>query len=124
MNKQLHRALVSFLRDKADDTAVANVYNEHASADDFIYRSIEDIADEVFATDDPTKIARMVFFGNVQSWNDRFFCLNGYGNIDGFRSLTDARCPVDFDLLATQIIENEQFADVNFDADPYLSDDE
>ena len=30
----------------------------------------------------------------------------------------------DFDVLATQIIENEQFADVNFDADPYLSDDE
>ena len=124
MNKQLHRALVSFLRNKADDTAVANVHNEHASADDFIYRSIEDIADEVFATDDPTKIARMVFFGNVESWSDRFFYLNGYGNIDSFRSLADVRCPVDFDLLAKQIIENEQFADVNFDADPYLSDDE
>ena len=124
MNKQLHHALVSFLRNKADDTAVVNVYNEHAPADDFIYRSIEDIADEVFVTDDPTKIARMVFFGNVQSWNDRFFCLNGYGNIDGFRLLTDALCPVDFDLLATQIIENEQFADVNFDAYSYLSDDE
>ena len=123
---KLHEALAAFLRNKADDTAVADVHNEHASADDFIYRSIEDIAD-VFATDDPTNtaIARMVFFGNVQSWCDRFFCLNGYGNIDSFGSLTDARCPVDFDLLAAQIIENEQFADVNFDADPYyLSDDE
>ena len=124
MNKQLHEALASFLKNEADATAVANVHNEHASADDFIYRSIEDIADEVFATDDPTKIARMVFFGDVHSWNDRFFCLNGYGNIDSFGSLTDARCPVDFDLLAQQIIENEQFADVNFDVDPYLSDDE
>ena len=122
---KLHEALAAFLRNKADDTAVANVHNEHASADDFIYRSIEDIAD-VFATDDPTNtaIARMVFFGNVKSWNDRFFCLNGYGNIDGFSSMTDVLCPVDFDLLAAQIIENEQFADVNFDADPYLSDDE
>ena len=121
---KLHRALAAFLKNKADDTAVVNVYNEHASADDFIYRSIEDIA-EVFA-DDPTNtaIARMVFFGDVQSWYDRFFCLDGYGNIYSFRSLTDARCPVDFDALATQIIENEQFADVNFDADPYLSDDE
>ena len=123
MNK-LHEALAAFLKNEADDTAVANVYNEHASADDFIYRSAEDIADEVFATDDPTKIARMVFFGDVQSWYDRFFCLDGYGNIYSFGSLTDARCPVDFDLLAKQIIENEQFADVNFDADSYLSDDE
>ena len=121
---KLHKALAAFLKNKADDTAVANVYNEHAP-DDFIYRSIEDIAD-VFATDDPTNtaIARMVFFGDVQSWYDRFFCLDGYGNIYSFRSLTDARCPIDFDLLAQQIIENEQFADVNFDADPYLSDDE
>ena len=122
---KLHKALAAFLKNKADDNVVADVHNEHAAEDDFIYRSIEDIAD-VFATDDPTNtaIARMVFDGDVQSWNDRFFCLNGYGNIDGFGSLTDARCPIDFDLLAAQIIENEQFADVNFDADPYLSDDE
>ena len=121
----LHEALAAFLKNKADDNAVANVHNEHAAADDFIYRSIEDIAD-VFATDDPTNtaIARMVFFGDVESWYDRFFCLDGYGNIYSFGSLTDARCPIDFDLLAKQIIENEQFADVNFDADPYLSDDE
>ena len=121
----LHEALAAFLKNEADATAVVNVHNEHASADDFIYRSIEDIAD-VFATVDATNtaFARMVFFGDVKSWCDRFFCLNGYGNICSFGSLTDARCPVDFDLLATQIIENEQFADVNFDADPYLSDDE
>ena len=121
---KIHQALAAFLKNKADDVAVVNVYNEHASADDFIYRSIEDIAD-VFATDDTnTAIARMVFFGDVQSWYDRFFCLDGYGNIYSFGSLTDARCPVDFDVLASQIIENQQFADVNFDADPYLSDDE
>ena len=115
MNKKLHQALVSHLQNKADDTAVVALHNEYASAEDFIYNSIEDIADE-FATDDPTSIARMVFFGNVQSWYDRFFYLDGYGNIDGFSSLTDARSPVDFDLLAKQIIENEQFADVGFDA--------
>ena len=121
---KLHQALAAFLKNKADDTAIANVYNEHASEDDFIYRSIEDIA-EVFAINDPTNtaIARMVFFGDVQSWYDRFFCLDGYGNIYSFGSLTDARCPIDFDVLAMQIIENEQFADVNFDADPYSSSD-
>ena len=121
MNKQLHEALVSFLRDEADDNDVYDLYNEYASADDFIYRSIEDIA-EVFASDDPTSVARMVFFGDVTSWYDRFFAVDGYANIYSFSSLTDDRSPVDFKLLAQQIIENEQFAAVNFDADPYLSD--
>ena len=124
MNK-LHQALVSHLKNKADDTAVIGLHNEYAPADDYVYTSIEDIAD-VFAADDPTKtkIARMVFFGNVQSWYDRFFRLDGYGNIYSFNNVTDILCPVDFDWLAEQIIENEQFGDVNFDADPYLSDDE
>ena len=78
----------------------------------------------MFASDDPTSvaIARMVFFGDVTSWYDRYFCLDGYANIYSFSSLTDERSPVDFKLLARQIIENEQFDAVNFDADPYLSD--
>lgn len=123
MNK-LHQALVSHLQ-KADDTAVIELHNEHASADDYVYTCIEDIAD-VFATDDPTKtkIARMVFFGDVESWYARYFSLDGYGNIYSFDSLTDARSPIDFKLLAEQIIENEQFDDVDFDAEPYLAEDE
>ena len=122
---KLHQALAAFLKNKADDKDVVNVHNEYAPADDFIYSSIEDIAD-VFAADDPTKtkIARMVFFGDVESWYDRYFSLDGYGNIYSFGSLTDARCPVDFDWLAAKIIEEGQFDDVNFDADLYLSDDE
>ena len=121
--KQLHQALVSFLQNKADDNTVVDLYNEYAPADDFIYRSIEEIADE-FESDDPTSLARRVFFGNVESWSAQFFTLNGYGNIDGFSSLTDALCPVDFGLLAKQIIENEQYDEVDFDAGPYLSDDD
>ena len=115
MNKQLHQVLVSHLRNKAADNDIVELYNKYAPADDYVYTSIEEIAD-VFATDDPTKtkIARMVFFGDVESWYDRFFCLDGYANIYSFSSLTDDRSPVDFDLLADAIIENEQFADVGF----------
>ena len=120
---KLHQALVSHLQNKADDTAVIGLHNEYAPADDFIYSSIEDIAD-VIATDDPTSLAYMVFYGNVQSWYDRFFRLDGYGNIYSFNNVNDILCPIDFDWLAKQIIENEQFGDVNFDADPYLSDDD
>ena len=122
---KLHQALVSHLKNEAEDTDIVALHNEHAPADDYVYTSIEDIAD-VFAADDPTKtkIARMVYFGNVQSWHDRFFTLDGYGNIYSFNNVTDIFCPIDFKLLAEQIIENEQFGDVGFDADPYLSDDE
>ena len=123
MNKQLHQALVSHIINEADDTAVIGLHNEYAPADDFIYNSIEDIAD-VFAADGPAAIASMVFFGNVQSWNARFFCLDDYGNINGFNNVIDDLCPIDFKLLTEQIIEHERFGDVGFDADPYLSDDE
>ena len=122
---KLHQALAAFLKNKADDTAVIGLHNEYAPADDYVYTSIEDIAD-VFAADDPTKtkIARMVYFGNVQSWYDRFFRLDGYGNIYSFNNVNDILCPVDFDWLAAKIIEEGQFDDVDFDADPYLSDDD
>ena len=120
---KLHQALSAFLKNEADDTDVVELYNEYASADDYVYTSIEEIAD-VLATDDLTAIARMVFFGDVESWYDRYFCLDGYANIYSFGSLTDGRSPIDFDWLAAQIIENERFDDVNFDADYYLSDDE
>lgn len=125
MNKPLHHALVSFLLNKADDKDVVALYNEHATPDAYVYNSIEDIADE-FATDDPTKtqIARMVFFGDVESWHARFFTLDGYGNIYSFGWLTDRRCPIDFKRLAVQIIETQQYDAVGFNADPYLSDDE
>ena len=124
MNKQLHKALVYFLRHKADDTNVINLHNEHASSDDYVYTSIEEIAELVATDDDPTKIARMVFFGDVKSWNDSFFCLDGYGNINSFRYAAADLSPVDLGLLAERIIEHEQFDEVDFDANPYLSDDE
>lgn len=125
MAKPLYQALVSHLRNWADDKDVIALYNEHATPDAYVYNSIEDIAD-VFATDDPTKtrIARMVFFGDVESWYAHYFSLDGYGNIYSFGCLTDRRCPIDFGLLAVQIIEKQQFDDVGFDAGPYLSDDE
>lgn len=124
MNKQLHQALVSHLLNNVDDDDIITLYNEHASDEDYVYNSIAEIVELINADDDPVKVAGMVYFGNVQSWNDHFFYLNGYGNIDSFSNLTGALSPIDFDLLARQVIENEQFADVNFDAEPYLSDDE
>ncbi len=119
---KLHQALVSHLQ-KADDSIVIELHNEHADDSYKIYTSIEDIADRV-ATDDPLTIARKMFFGDVESWYSRYFSLDGYGNIFSFGCLTDARCPIDFDWLADAIIEAGQFDAVGFDADKYGSDDD
>ena len=124
MSKQLHKALVSFLINKADETDVIALHNEHTNSDDWVYTSIEEIADMFDTTDDPTRIARMVYYGDVQSWNGGYFCLDGYGNICSFYSLTATQSPVDFAVLADAIIENEQFDEVGFDTSLYLSDDE
>lgn len=124
MNKPLYQALVSHLLNNVDDTTVFELHNEHAAVEDYVYTSIEEIADMI-ATDNPTKIASMVYFGNVPSWNARYFCLNRLGNIDGFNSPVDEFSPIDFKLLAERIIENDQFDAVDFDADRYsLSDNE
>ena len=124
MNKQLYQALVSHLINNVADADVIALHNEHAPADDFIYNSIEEIADVICANDDPTKIARMVFFGDVHSWNARYFYLDGYGNINDFNNISGDFSPVNFKLLANALIENEQFDAVGFDAGPYLSDDD
>ena len=124
MNKPLYQALVSHLLNNVADADVIALHNEHASDDDYVYGSIEEIAELINTGDDPAKIASLVYFGNVPSWNANFFCLNEYGNIDGFNSPADEFSPVDFKLLAEQIIEKEQFDKVGFDAEPYLSDDE
>ena len=121
---KLQQALVSHLINNVADADVIALHNEHASADDYVYGSIEEIADVICANDDPTKIARMVFFGDVHSWNARFFYLDGYGNINDFNNITGDFSPVDFKLLAEQIIEHKQFDAVDFDAALYLSDDE
>lgn len=38
--------------------------------------------DDMLQGYESTEVARMVFFGNIQSWNDDYFRFNGYGNIE------------------------------------------
>lgn len=41
-----------------------------------------DDLDEILQGYDPSTVARMVYFGNIQFWNDDYFRFNGYGNIE------------------------------------------
>lgn len=38
--------------------------------------------DDMLQGYDPSTVARMVYFGNIQFWNDDYFRFNGYGNIE------------------------------------------
>ena len=55
---------------EADGTAVANVYNEHASADAEPAKTAgaEYIGNNVISTEEPKKITDIVFFGIVKGW--------------------------------------------------------
>ena len=63
--------------------------------DDAIYDSIEEFA-ELYG-EDGVELARKVFFGSVDNWNDRVY-LDGYANFRSCHRVEDS--PIDIDALA------------------------
>ena len=95
-----------------------NLWNAYASenaADDAVYESIEEIAE--LLGENAADFAMRVFFGDVKSWNARYFCINGEGNIDGFWRLTSEDSPVDYSILADWIIDNDRLGDIDYHND-------
>lgn len=43
------------------------------------------------------------------SFNDDYFAINGYGNYESFYRLADNNCPIDFEVLADWLTENDRF---------------
>lgn len=70
-------------------------WGENGSAGDAIYDSIEALHDEGLV--DGLELARAVFFGSVESWNDRVY-FNGYGNLESTWDLENS--PIDIHYLA------------------------
>lgn len=71
-------------------------YNsDNGSADSIIYESVEDIHAQRIM--DGFDIARALFFGSVESWNDRVY-FNGYGNLESTWDLENS--PIDISYLA------------------------
>lgn len=72
-----------------------NTYGVEHYPDSYIYDSIEAYCDDF----DPAAldVARMVFFGEIESFNDNVY-LDGYGNFKGCYNL--ASSPIDLGVLA------------------------
>lgn len=82
--------------------ALVALWNELASENGYeqIYDSIEDFAD-VNETEG-VALARMVFFGEIQSWRDHVY-LNGYGNLESCSNVENS--PIDLETLAEWLEE-------------------
>lgn len=90
------KKFTEYLEDFSFDDLVA-LWNEYASEnsmDDYIYDSVEDVAEATGM--EGVELARAVFYGNVKSWNYPVF-LNGYANLE---TLDNDNSPIDIGVLA------------------------
>ena len=81
------------------------LWNEYASetgGGEQIFDSVEDLA-SIFNFEG-AQLARMVFFGKLESWLDNVF-INGYGNVESCWSVESS--PIDVGELA-EWLENNQ----------------
>ena len=77
-----------------DLIALWNEYASENSMDDYIYDSVEDVAD--ITGMEGVELARAVFYGDVKSWNYPVF-FNGYANLV---TLDNDNSPIDIGVLA------------------------
>lgn len=90
------KKFTSYLDDFSLDDLIA-LWNEYASEnsmDDYIFDSVEDVAD--ITGMEGVELARAVFYGDVKSWNYPVF-FNGYANLV---TLDNDNSPIDIGVLA------------------------
>lgn len=109
MNKQLLNYLENLEDNFAELVLLWNQYAVEVSPEDYIWDCMEDYANEMGA--DGLELARMVYFGEVSSWDDRVY-INAYGNFvtcfDIFSS------PIDLEVLAEWLEETQHEAFLNW----------
>lgn len=90
------KTFTTYVEDFSFDDLVA-LWNEYASEnsmDDYIYDSVEDVAEATGM--EGVELARAVFYGDVKSWNYPVF-FNGYANLV---TLDNDNSPIDIGVLA------------------------
>lgn len=89
---------------KLDFDRLVWIWNECATENEepFIEDSVEDLYNNSFI--EGIEFARMVFFGNVRSWNDRTY-INGLGKLESCWDLKSS--PIDITYLAEWLKDKE-----------------
>ena len=76
--------------DRRTKIAIYNEYcSEHGDGDNVFEYFDEDFFKVFFDGENPMDVARAVYFGNIQSWEDEYIRFNAYGNLETF-SVWDA----------------------------------
>lgn len=71
--------------DELDDGTKISIRNEYCrehNSDDEIFSFDEEFFETFFSGSNAMEVARAVYFGNIQNWNDEYIKFNGYGNLE------------------------------------------
>jgi len=90
-----------------DSSTLITTWNEYCAdecMEDYIHSNDEYFFEEMFEKADEAVWA--VCFGNYD-YEDDYVVFNGYGNLDTFNFSDDENCPIDIDVLADWINDND-----------------
>lgn len=82
-----------------------NEYDRNNAGESQIFESLDEWEDHL--NESCVSFAYRVAYGDVGSFGDSFFWLNGYGNFVSGNSLSAGESPIDFERLAEWLIEQK-----------------
>jgi hypothetical protein len=88
-----------------DDNELLSLWNEYQSeisGESQVYDFDDEFFEGYFS--DPQECGRAVFFGKINSWNDKYIQFNGYGNLESSSYLSEMISVYD---LANHIDSNQ-----------------
>ena len=87
--------------DELDDSTKISIRNKHCcehNCDEEIFSFDEEFFDMFFSASTAIEVARAVYFGNIQSWNDEYIKFNGYGNLESMSAYDAVKDTEDYYL--------------------------
>lgn len=104
--------------DELDDNtkiSIRNAYCSNHNVDEEIFSFDEEFFEMFFSEAKAIDVARAVFFGNIQSWNDEYIKFNGYGNLESMSTYDAVKDTEDYYL--NEIFENSDCWNDEIDED-------
>ena len=95
--------------DDLDDDKKISIRNEYCrehNPDEEIFSFDEEFFETFFSETKAIEVARAVYFGNIQSWNDDYIKFNGYANLESMSSYDAVKDTEDYYL--NSIYEDER----------------
>lgn len=87
--------------DELDDGTKISIRNEYCrehNSDEEIFSFDEEFFETFFSGSNAMEVARAVYFGNIQNWNDEYIKFNGYGNLESMSAYDAVKDTEDYYL--------------------------